>query len=130
MKMQLECRNSCKLCPRQCGVDRFNNEEGYCGCNNNPLVSSVFLHKGEEPVISGSKGICNVFFAHCNLRCEFCQNYQISRNDSFSAEWLSSYDDVVAEIKRILDKGIRLLGFVSPSHQVFQMVDYYSQTSY
>ncbi|MHC1704005.1 MAG: 4Fe-4S cluster-binding domain-containing protein [Tenuifilaceae bacterium] len=114
---------NCTLCPRECGVNRLLGEKGYCNCNDKPLVSSIFLHKGEEPVISGTKGICNVFFSHCNLRCEYCQNYQISRNHTIDDKWLKNYNDIVDCIANDLDKGVRLLGFVSPTHQTYQMVE-------
>jgi len=79
--------------------------------------------QGEEPVISGKLGICNVFFAHCNLQCVFCQNHQISRNSRYSPRWLTDTQKVVDEIRNILDQGVNLVGFVSPSHQVAQMVE-------
>lgn len=86
-------------------------------------IGSVTLHRGEEPVLCGSKGICNVFFAHCNLRCRFCQNYQISRNESQikGADW--SLDEVVRVITDVFERAqVQRLGFVSPSHMVPQMV--------
>ncbi|HPF93874.1 MAG TPA: 4Fe-4S cluster-binding domain-containing protein, partial [Tenuifilaceae bacterium] len=86
------------------------------------MVASVVLHKGEEPIISGEDGICNVFFAHCNLSCVYCQNFQISSNKNYSSQWLDSFDAIIYRIVRILDKGINVLGFVSPTHQVPQMV--------
>jgi putative pyruvate formate lyase activating enzyme len=113
---------SCKICPRECSVNRVEEELGYCKTGKLPLVASIFHHKGEEPVISGDKGICNVFFAHCNLSCVYCQNYQISRTNSFSKNWLQDYDEIVKSITTILDKGVRHVGFVSPSHQIIQMV--------
>lgn len=112
----------CNCCPRQCNVNRGLMDVGFCSTDDEPLISSIFLHKGEEPIISGEKGICNVFFAHCNLQCIYCQNYQISQNDSFEVEWRMSVDDVVVCIIDLLDKGVKLLGFVSPSHQVNQML--------
>jgi len=87
------------------------------------MVSSIFPHKGEEPVISGEKGICNVFFAHCNLQCIFCQNHQISRNTKHGKNWLTDTKIIVDKIKSLLDSGIGMVGFVSPSHQVVQMVE-------
>lgn len=114
--------SKCKLCPRACGINRLNGEMGFCKVGSEPLVANIVIHKGEEPIVSGKKGICNVFFAHCNLECAFCQNYQISRNDSFQNDWLDNYDDIVLKIITILDKGINILGFVSPTHQVPQMV--------
>lgn len=111
----------CNCCPRHCNVNR-GQEFGFCNTDDQPLVSSIFLHRGEEPIISGEKGICNVFFSHCNLQCAYCQNYQISQNDSFEVDWRMSVDEVVVRIIEHLDKGIKLLGFVSPSHQVNQML--------
>ncbi|NVO12191.1 MAG: 4Fe-4S cluster-binding domain-containing protein [Bacteroidales bacterium] len=120
--MNLLSSRNCLFCPRQCAVDRSLSQTGYCNCNNEPLVSNIFLHKGEEPVISGRKGICNVFFSHCNLQCIYCQNYQISINDAHEKSWLTDTDMIVNKISEQLDRGVKLLGFVSPSHQVGAMV--------
>ena len=114
--------SNCNLCPRNCGVNRLEGQFGYCKTNANPLVASITLHKGEEPVLTGSSGICNVFFAHCNLACTYCQNHQISRNNELTSNWLSDYNIIVNQITEILDRGINTLGFVSPTHQVPQMV--------
>ena len=64
--------NPCRLCPRQCGVPRG---EGYCGAADGLEVASVCVHRGEEPPLNP---IVNIFFAHCNLQCIYCQNRQIS----------------------------------------------------
>jgi len=112
----------CTLCPHICGVNRFESK-GFCKSSDKPLVSSVFLHKGEEPVLSGNVGVCNVFFAHCNLQCVYCQNHQISCNAFIDETWERSVNDVVNLITPILDSGVRILGFVSPTHQVVQMVE-------
>jgi len=103
-------------------VDRFQ-RKGFCKTRTKPLVSSVFLHKGEEPVLSGNVGVCNVFFAHCNLQCVYCQNNQISCNDFVNESWERLVNDIVNLITPILDSGVRILGFVSPTHQVVQMVE-------
>ncbi len=113
----------CKCCPHNCGIDRASGKVGVCKTDGNPLVASVFLHKGEEPVISGEKGICNVFFAHCNLQCIYCQNYQISQNLNDDKKWRKSIDEVVDDIVVFLKTGVRHLGFVSPSHQIKQMLE-------
>jgi putative pyruvate formate lyase activating enzyme len=118
----LGSEEKCRICPHKCDANRSLNECGFCNTNDQPLVSSIFLHKGEEPVISGTKGICNVFFAHCNLQCIYCQNFQISRNDSNDPLWGMSIDTIVDKIIDQLDKGIKHVGFVSPSHQVLQML--------
>jgi len=112
---------SCNYCPHKCGVIR-NHDKGYCNTDDQTLISSIFLHKGEEPIISGENGICNVFFAHCNLQCIYCQNYQISRNDSFDPLWQINVDEAAKRICTLLDNDVKILGFVSPSHQIPQML--------
>ena len=111
----------CRICPRNCGVNRFVSKSGYCGSDASFSISSITLHKGEEPVISGTEGICNVFFSRCNLSCVFCQNYQISRRKGDVIEDKLELDEVIRRIVFYLDKGIDILGFVSPTHHIPQM---------
>lgn len=68
----------CRLCPRKCGVDRLQGETGFCGAGSNARVSSVFAHFGEESCLTGKHGSGTVFFSCCNLKCVFCQNYELS----------------------------------------------------
>ncbi len=112
----------CDLCPRQCGVDRLVGPTGFCQVDGGLGIAAITRHRGEEPVLCGERGICNVFFAHCNLRCRFCQNVQISRNHTSikGGDW--SLEQVVEQLIAILETGINHLGFVSPSHMVVQMV--------
>ncbi len=112
----------CTLCPRQCGADRLAAPTGYCRSNAGYGIAAITLHRGEEPALSGTRGICNVFFGHCNLRCLFCQNVQISRNESHIKGWSWSLETVVKKIIALLATGVTHLGFVSPSHMVVQMV--------
>lgn len=109
----------CEACPRACGVDRAAGATGYCRSGSGLEIASICLHRGEEPVISGEQGICNVFFSHCNLQCVYCQNGQISRNDSPARSM--SLEDAVRIAARLLDEGASSIGFVSPSHMVPQM---------
>jgi len=114
----------CRLCPRRCGVDRTTGALGYCKSGVKPLVSSVCIHHGEEPAISGEKGICNVFFAHCNLHCIYCQNYQISKNDNKTDEYEYDTEKLTQEIISVMKKNkTNMLGFVSPTHFSLQMVE-------
>ncbi|HLN21279.1 MAG TPA: radical SAM protein [Bacteroidales bacterium] len=110
----------CTLCPRNCNVNRTDGGSGYCGMDSGLNIASVCVHRGEEPVIGGDDGICNIFFAGCNLRCVYCQNHEISQPCSavFS---LNDIDDVLAKVCSILDTGINSVGFVSPSHMIPQM---------
>jgi len=70
---------SCTLCPRRCKVNRLAGKLGFCLSGTEVVISSAGPHYGEEPPISGSKGSGAIFFTGCNLRCLFCQNYQISQ---------------------------------------------------
>ncbi len=113
--------NPCSLCPRECLADRTSANLGYCQTDAGFSVSSVCVHKGEEPVLGGDKGIINLFFPHCNLQCVYCQNHQISRNETlfFSSP---DPDEIISDTRKLIkDTGIRRIGFVSPSHVLMQV---------
>jgi putative pyruvate formate lyase activating enzyme len=113
--------HDCDICPRACHADRFTSKLGYCKSGTGFNISSICIHKGEEPVISGKNGICNIFFTHCNLQCIYCQNYQISDN-SLSGDFSEmDFGEVVQRLTTILDTGINHVGFVSPSHFIPQI---------
>ena len=113
--------NDCCLCPRQCHADRLNGSEGYCRSSNVFHISSICVHRGEEPVFGGENGICNIFFSRCNLQCIYCQNFQISTLGPGIQESVLSLDEVVGQITKQLDNGCTHVGFVSPSHMTFQV---------
>jgi putative pyruvate formate lyase activating enzyme len=119
----LEARLSeCDICPRKCGVNRLQSEEGFCHSGKLPIVSSVCAHKGEEPVISGTKGSGAIFWGNCNLRCVYCQNYQISQN--WQKQKSSEMDcHTLAEKMLYLQNELDChnINFVSPSHFVPQL---------
>ena len=113
--------HDCAICPRNCHADRFSEKLGYCNSSATFNISSICIHHGEEPPISGRDGICNIFFTGCNLQCIFCQNFQISDKRFAHAVKEQSLGDVLDQIISILDKGITSVGFVSPSHCIPQM---------
>ncbi|MGD9900556.1 MAG: radical SAM protein [Calditrichaceae bacterium] len=114
---------SCTVCPRDCGTNRFNHEQGFCLADYDPLVSSVCDHHGEEPVLSGVNGSGTVFFGSCNLRCVYCQNHQISQTRSYFSGLPIKTDQLAKQIVALQnDKGVHNINFVSPSHFVPQMV--------
>ena len=117
----LEELRACNICPRKCNVDRFSSNKGYCKAGTGFSISSICIHQGEEPVISGSKGICNLFFTNCNLQCVFCQNWQISDNSIDHSLDHIELEEILDQITCILDTGINILGFVSPGHFIPQM---------
>lgn len=109
----------CDTCPRRCLVDRTI-ERGFCKAPWEPEVSSICVHKGEEPPICGKKGICNLFFVHCNLHCIFCQNHDISGAE-VNPE-LIRWNEVGAicdKIEETLKETENILGFVSPAHYAY-----------
>ena len=111
----------CTLCPRECRVDRFSGGTGYCGKDAGLNIASICVHRGEEPSISGTDGICNIFFAGCNLHCIYCQNHEISRSGSDIRNEGSDLQKVLDKIEEILKNRITAVGFVSPSHAVPQV---------
>ncbi|MDP4281048.1 MAG: 4Fe-4S cluster-binding domain-containing protein [Bacteroidota bacterium] len=114
--------HDCAICPRNCHVDRFSTRLGFCKSDASLNISSIVKHMGEEPVISGPDGICNIFFTHCNLQCIYCQNYQISKNSTNCSQFHKDFNEAIREITSMLDEGITRVGFVSPSHFIPQML--------
>jgi len=119
---ELEILNNCNLCPRNCRVNRLEGYLGYCNTDADFNIASICLHRGEEPILGGENGICNVFFSHCNLQCSYCQNHQISNNAIISNKYKKTLEQTVDEIVNILDNKCDYLGFVSPSHVIPQML--------
>jgi putative pyruvate formate lyase activating enzyme len=111
--------NLCNFCPRQCNVDR-SAATGWCRVDDRIHVASLVIHKGEEPPISGEKGIVNLFFPSCNMQCIYCQNYEISQRGTRGT--LMTLDEVCEAIIDLLPMSEGNLGFVSPSHFVPQVM--------
>jgi len=112
---------NCTLCPRECRINRFDGNTGYCRTDAGFNIASVCIHRGEEPVISGSEGICNIFFNGCNLRCIYCQNHEISQCGRQANGQVMNLTELLDRIINILSGGISSVGFVSPSHVVPQV---------
>lgn len=116
----LDLLKSCRLCPRNCGVNRLKGEKGYCRAGKDIKAALASLHKWEEPCISGKNGSGTIFFSSCNLRCVFCQNYKISSND-FGTE-ISS--EKLSEIfLNEQEKGANNINLVTPTHYVPQIIE-------
>lgn len=105
----------CTLCPRGCGVDRAV-VQGFCRAGREPEIAAVCAHRGEEPPISGRRGICNVFFAHCNLQCVYCQNWQISEGEGSVPGFRLSTPAIVDRIASVLPTTENIVGFVTATH--------------
>jgi putative pyruvate formate lyase activating enzyme len=113
----------CACCPRQCGINRLAGQTGFCRIAAEVQVAHAGLHFGEEPPLSGTQGSGTIFFAGCNLRCVFCQNYQISQEFQHSDTRTLTLDELAAEMLRLQAQGAHNINFVSPSHVIFQMAE-------
>lgn len=122
MDISFHALKKCRLCPRNCGADRFAGNAGYCRSDHGYNISSVVAHRGEEPPISGEHGICNIFFNHCNLQCVYCQNFQISDNALNASLHYRDFEKILADVQHYLDSGCKAIGFVSPSHNIPQVI--------
>ncbi len=111
---------SCKLCPRLCGVNRLNDEKGFCGIGAKAVVSSVTPHFGEEPVLVGNGGSGTIFFAGCNLSCVFCQNYDISQ--LLHGNKIET-DDMANIMLQLQEQNCVNINFVTPTHVVPHIIE-------
>ncbi|HIK58782.1 MAG: radical SAM protein [Nitrospinaceae bacterium] len=116
-----EIYRECQICPHACGVDRTQGQTGYCGQTDLLRVSSSIRHFGEEPPLVGTRGVGNLFVTSCNMRCDYCQNFQISQLwkkpiDSVAIE--QSYRSIAQQMIRLQEEGVHFIGWVSPSHVV------------
>jgi len=117
--------SNCILCPRNCRVDRTNGQTGVCQTASQARVSTALLHFGEEPVLSGrggfgkARGSGTIFFAGCNLKCLFCQNYQLS--------WLNegkliTDEELTQMMLELQEQGALNINFVSPTHVILPIL--------
>ena len=90
----------CNLCPRNCNVDRDKGEKGYCLAPNQMVIARYSLHKWEEPVISGENGSGTIFFSYCNMRCCFCQNYEISEFHKGRIVSIEEFSNICLDLQR------------------------------
>jgi putative pyruvate formate lyase activating enzyme len=113
---------SCTICPHDCGNNRLKNELARCYSGYLPIVSSYCQHFGEEPALGGMYGVGNIFLGNCNLRCVYCQNFQISQN--WKAERVNevTFERMAGMMLELQAKGVHAIGFVSPTHFVPQIV--------
>lgn len=121
---RLESRlSSCNICPRNCGVNRLKGERGFCNSAYLPSVSSAVAHHGEEPVLSGTQGSGTIFFGNCNLRCVFCQNYQISQDPATQRNNEIKIHSLAEKMIYLQDElQCHNINLVSPTHHVPQIV--------
>lgn len=106
----------CNVCPLDCGNDRTRGELARCYSAALPVVSSYTPHFGEEPALTGKRGAGNVFFGNCNLRCVYCQNYQISQAHKEQIKNEVTHERLAEMMLELQAKGCHNINFVSPTH--------------
>lgn len=111
---------ACRACPRDCGVDRLAGETRVCHTGRWPIVSSAFPHHGEEDCLRGWRGSGTIFFSRCNLRCVFCQNWDISQARS-GVE--CNADELATLMLELQERGCHNVNLVTPEHVAPQVVE-------
>jgi putative pyruvate formate lyase activating enzyme len=114
----LEC---CTVCPLDCGNNRLHDELARCYSGRLPIVSSYTPHFGEEPPLTGTRGAGNIFFGNCNLRCVYCQNYQISQAHKEQIKNQVTHERLAEMMLELQRAGCHNINFVSPTHFAPQM---------
>ena len=111
----------CTVCPLDCGNNRLAGELARCYSGRLPIVSSYTAHFGEEPPLTGTRGAGNIFFGNCNLRCVYCQNYQISQAHKEQIKNEVTHERLAEMILELQGRGCHNINFVSPTHFAPQM---------
>ena len=115
MKNIMKC---CTLCPRECKVDRTNNEIGLCGVSYKIKVARIAPHYYEEPPISGKNGSGAIFFSGCNLKCIYCQNYDISKFNFGKEITITKLAEKMIELQNM---NVHNINLVTPTHYIPQI---------
>jgi putative pyruvate formate lyase activating enzyme len=116
----VESLRGCRVCPRDCQVDRFNNKIGVCRSGRLARVASAFPHFGEEDCLRGWNGSGTIFFSWCNLRCVFCQNFETSQRGDGAEVTGEALADMMLALQ---SAGCHNLNFVTPEHVVPQILE-------
>ncbi len=110
----------CKLCPRQCGVNRLEGEKGFCKTGRKAIVASYNAHFGEESPLVGQYGSGTIFMSSCNLLCSFCQNFEISHlREGREVE----PEQMAAMMLALAQRGCHNINFVTPTHVIPQILE-------
>jgi len=117
----IETLKHCRACPRECDVNRYEGQTGFCKIARYPSISSAFAHHGEESCLRGYAGSGTIFFSQCNLRCVFCQNWDISQSDDTGAE--CTPEAIADAMLSLQSHGCHNINFVTPEHVVPQVIE-------
>lgn len=118
--MSLKLLENCKICPHNCCVNRLNSQIGWCKSKDTIKVAKYSIHNFEEPCISGKNGSGTVFFSNCNMKCVFCQNYEISQQGV-------GQEITIKDLAKIFiiqqEKGVENINLVTPTSYVPQIIE-------
>ena len=115
----LYTNDACFLCPNLCGAARAKTA-GKCGVTNQIKIAKYYLHRYEEPIISGENGAGTVFFCGCSLQCAFCQNYEVSRNERGKTVTVKELAEI---FKRLEEDGAATIDLVTPTQYSLQIAE-------
>lgn len=116
----MDSLKNCKLCARECGVNRLEGKKGFCLSSDKVKIARVSLHAWEEPCISGTKGSGTIFFSNCTLRCVFCQNHEISSEGIGKEVSIERLSEIFLEQQARAANNINL---VTPTHYAPQIIE-------
>jgi len=114
-----ELLEKCKICPRNCGINRYETT-GFCGATDKIKIARASLHMWEEPCISGENGSGTIFFSYCNLKCIYCQNYDISTKNHGQEITIQRLSEIMLELQ---NKKANNINLVTPTQYVPQIIE-------
>lgn len=118
--MDLKILENCSICPHNCGINRLNNQVGWCKSKDTVKVAKYSIHNFEEPCISGKNGSGTVFFSNCTMNCVFCQNYEISQQGKGQE---ISIQDLAKIFLKQQERGVENINLVTPTSYVPQIIE-------
>lgn len=119
IEIALNMLSDCNICPRECHINRLDKEKGQCQTAKKAVISSYGPHFGEESILVGTRGSGTIFFAFCNLKCIFCQNFDISQSGQ---GYEVDDQDIANMMLELQNLGCHNINFVSPTHVVPQIL--------
>ena len=121
IELAYQLLESCRVCPRECGVNRLKNDKiGFCRSGLNPVVSSASPHHGEEPPLSGTKGSGTIFFTNCNMKCVVLP--ELSRSASWGTALNGRSGELACQMLWLQEQGCHNLNLVTPTHFMPQIL--------
>ena len=110
----------CEICPHRCQVNRYIGNKGRCKCDNTVKIALASIHNYEEPCLSEYGGSGTIFFTNCNLKCVYCQNYEISQKEKGKEV---SIEELAKVMLKQQEKGVNNINLVTPTMYAYQIIE-------